>query len=247
VLAPAAQEIDPATVVAQATKLYIQRFAGQIEPIPRRYCVPREQFERRLKEIPAIALASGGASIYQIIHTDPVERLPAYATLLRELREVGGIAGAGLSKTRISPVARNVSEKLLDKLAISGGASAASTLVGGFAGTVISIGAAGIGVMLHEVGRKDIEAQLRNTLNASMDDMWHILVEDRGTGVMAGGYYLSSQIGNICPRSFTQPVTPESLLQEKPLPEPPPVRGEAIDDQAPGDHGNREGASGAGR
>lgn len=229
VLAPVAQEVDPETVRAQATKLYVRQLSEQLRPIARRYGIAQDQFERRLKDIPAIALAPPAAhtaSLYQIVYSEPIDNLPAYAALIRQGREAAANAGAGLSKKRISPVAQRVSEKLLDRLAISGGTSAASALVGGIAGTVISIGAAGIGVMLHEAERPNIEAQLRETLNAAMDDMWHILMEDPNTGMMAGIYYIADQIEKSTPQTFTQPVEPAGEAQERLLP-----------DEAPGENG----------
>lgn len=229
ILAPVAREVDPETVRAQATKLYVRQLSEQVRPIARRYGVPEDQFERRLKDIPAITLAPPAAhtaSLYQIVYSEPIDSLPAYAALLRQGREAAANAGAGLSKKRISPVAQRVSEKLLDRLAISGGTSAASALVGGIAGTVLSIGAAGVGVMLHEAERPNIEAQLRETLNAAMDDMWHILMEDPNTGMMAGIYYLAEQIEKSTPQTFTQPVESAGQAQERLLP-----------DEAPGDNG----------
>ncbi|MFZ2266757.1 MAG: hypothetical protein WAV95_04185 [Azonexus sp.] len=229
VLGPVATEVDPAAITAQATKHYVLRLAGQLQAIPGPYGIPVAQFEQRLKAIPVIALAPPAphdASLYQLVQADPLDSLPAYAALLRQIREAGGYADAGLSKTRISPVARRVSEELLNRLAITGGTSAVTTLIGGVAGTVISIGAAGVGVMLHEAKRGGIEAQLRETLNASMEDMWQILMEDSRTGVTAGIYYLSDRIGKSLPQTFTQPVRFEDMPQEIPLPELPPVQGE---------------------
>lgn len=236
VLAPVAKEVDPETIRAQASKLYIRHLSEQVQPIARRYGVPQDQFERRLKDIPAIALAppaAHNASLYQIVYSEQIDSLPAYAALLRQTREAAVNAGAGLSKKRISPVAKRVSEKVLDRLAISGGTSAASALVGGIAGTVISLGAAGVGVMLHEAGRADIETQLRETLNAAMDDMWHILMEDPNTGMMAGIYYLSEQIEKSTPQTFAQPVEPPGQAQETRLPDESPVAGETIDEMTP--------------
>lgn len=239
VLAPVAREIDPETIRAQATKLYIRHLGEQIQPIAQRYGVPQDQFERRLKDMPTIALgppAAHNASLYQLVYSTPIDSLPAYAALLKQVREATVNAGAGLSKKRISPVAKRVSEKLLDRLAISGGTSAASALVGGIAGTVISLGAAGIGVMLHEAGRADIETQLRETLNAAMDDMWHILMEDPNTGMMAGIYYLADQIEKSTPQTFAQPVEPAGLAHERLLPEESPAPGETIDEMTPEDN-----------
>lgn len=222
VLAPVAKEVTTEAVMAEATLLYLQHLGGHIPSIAGRYGIPQNQFERRLKEIPAIALApppAHNASIYEIVTTDQISALPAYKALIRQTREAGREAGVGLSKTRISPVAMQVSEKMVNRLAISGGTSAASGLVGGIAGAVISLGAAGFGAIFHESERKGIEAQLRETLSAAMDDMWHILMIDPNTGVTAGIYYVSGQIEKISPAVFLQPIMLEEPPQEIPLPD----------------------------
>ncbi|MBI2276462.1 MAG: hypothetical protein HYU74_03845 [Dechloromonas sp.] len=240
VLAPVAREVDPETVRAQATKLYLQQLSERVRPIAQRYGLPQDQFERRLDGIPAIALAppaAHNASLYRIVYSEQLDSLPAYAALLKQGREAGTKSGAGLSKKRISPVAQRVSEKLLDRLAISGGTSAASALIGGIAGTVISIGAAGIGVMLHEAERPEIEMQLRETLNAAMDDMWHILMDDPDTGVLAGPYYLAEQIEKSMPQTVAQPIEPGELPQERLLPDEPPAPEQIGDDEAPDENG----------
>ena len=229
---PVAKEIDPEAVRAQATKYYVQRLREALQPIPLLHDIPPDQFDRRLRAIPAIELApppAHNASLYQIVHADPLDSLPAYVALLEQAREAAGEAGAGLSETTISPVARQVSEKLLERLAISGGSSAISALVGGIAGSVISLGAASVGVMLHESAREATESMLRESLAAGMDEIWHSLMEDPDSSVMAGINYLSDQIEKCCPRTFAQPVEqvmpPEELL----LPEAPASQPETID------------------
>jgi hypothetical protein len=236
VLAPVAREVDPETVMAQATLHYIQNFGRHLQPMSRRYGIPQNLFERRLKDIPAIALGpppARNASLFEIVSTDQIITLPAYVALLQQVRDAGREAGVGLSKTRISPVAMRVSEKMQDRLAISGGTSAVSGLVGGIASTVISLGAVGVGVLLHESERKVIETQLRETLNESMEDMWHQLMNDPNTGVMAGTYYLADQIEKISPQVFMQPIKLENPPQEIPLPDKTPPHGEMIDGESP--------------
>lgn len=221
VLAPVAMEIDPGTVMAQATLRYVGDLGGHLPSIAQRHGIPQKQFDQHLKDIPAITLApppDRNASLYQLVTTDQLGTLPAYQALLRQSRETGRQA-AGLSKNRISPVAMRVSEKMQDRLAISGGTGAVSGLIGGVAGAVISLGAAGFGIALHESERKVIETELRETLNAAMDDMWHLLVNDPNTGVMAGIYYLAGQIEKITPQVVSQPIRQEDRLQEIPLPE----------------------------
>jgi len=197
VLQPVAREIDPDAVRAQATKLYLQLLGEQLRGIPRRHGVPPDQFDRRIRNIPAIELApppAHDASLYQIVRADPLASLPAYKALMTQIRKDAGGTGDGPSTATISLVARQASEKLLSRLAISGGASAASAAVGGVAGLVISLGAAGFGVIAHESERPEMEAQLRESLSTALDDMWRNLMEDPATGVMAGVYYIAEQI-----------------------------------------------------
>ena len=232
VLAPVAKEIDPAAVRAQATEYYIQRLRVALQPIPLLHGVPPDQFDRRLREIPAIELApppAHNASLYQIVHAEPLDSLPAYLALLAQARKAAGGAGAGLSETAISPVARRVSEKLLERLAISGGSSAISALVGGVAASVISLGAASVGVILYESTREATDSVLRESLAAGTDEIWHSLMEDPASSVMAGIDYLSDQIEKCCPRTFAQPVEPAMPPEELPLPEEPASQPETID------------------
>jgi hypothetical protein len=220
VLAPVAREVDPASVIGQATKLYIQRLRGQLQSIPARYGVPPVQFDWHLQNIPAIVLApppDHDASLYQIVYAEQIDGLPAYAALLRKIQEAQGDAGAGLSKSRISTLATRVSEEMMDRLAISGGTGAASALVGGIAGSIMSLGASVFGVIKHEADRTQIEMQLRETLNASMDDIWQILVESPSTGVTAGIQFLSDQIEKNPSQIFMQPVQLEQPPKEMPL------------------------------
>jgi hypothetical protein len=114
----------------------------------------------------------------------------------------------------------------MERLAVSGGASAAAAVVGGVAGAVISLGAAGIGAMTHEKERPEMEAQLRESLNAALDDMWHSLMEDPATGVMAAVDHIAGQVEGSLIRSLVRPVVLEPVPQDLPLPDEPPRQGE---------------------
>jgi hypothetical protein len=220
VLGPVAKEIDPDRVRAQATNLYVRLLGEQIQGIQQRYGVPVEQFDRRLKDIPAIALApppAHSASLYQIIHAEPIARLPAYVALIDHIRKDAGGAGAGPSDARISPVAKKASERLVAKLAASGGASAAAAVVGGVGGVIISLGALGFGAIGHENERPEMEAQLRESLNAALDDMWLGLMESPTTGVMAAVYHIAGQVEERFFQDLAQPLMFESIPREIPL------------------------------
>lgn len=226
VLEPVAKEISPDEIKGQATKLYIQGLREKLQDLPQRYGVPSNQFDRRTKDIPAIALgpySANNASLYQIVHADPITKLPAYVALINQICNAPGGAGLAPSDSRISPVAKRASEKLLDRLATGGGASAAAALVGGVAGVAISLGAAGYGAAKHEKDRPKMEAQLRENLNAALDDMYRELLEDPARGVMAGVHSVSGQIEGSLAKTFTQPVALELVPSGTPLPcEDPP-------------------------
>lgn len=241
VLAPVAAEVDPEAVRAQATQYYVQSLRSALQPIALLYDLPPEQFDRRLKAIPAIELtppATHNASLYQLLHAGKLDSLPAYAALLEQGHQAAIEAGAGLSTTRISPVARRVSEKLLERLAISGGASAISALIGGIAGSVITLGAASVGIMLHESARGPTEALLRENLTAGVEDIWHSLMEDPVSRVTAGIDYLSDQIEKCCPRTFGQPIELPGLLEQAPLTDEPDPQPETAEDGAVEENAN---------
>lgn len=222
VLAPVSTEIDPDLVRDQATRLYVQSLGGQLRAIPGRHGVPPDQFDRRIKEIPAISLApppAHSASLFQIVRADPLTGLPAYVALMAGLREAAWGAGYGPADDSLSPVAKQASEKLAARLATVGGASAAAAVVGGIPGVLISLGAAGFGVIAHEKERPEMERQVRESLNAALDGIWYVLTEDPATGVLAGVHYLSAEIDASFPKTFAEPVAVDELPQPIFLPD----------------------------
>lgn len=213
VLVPVAREIDPDAIREEATRRYVGALSEQLSGIPARYGLPRDPFERRLREIPAIAMApppASDVSLYQLIHADPLASLPAYTALSARIRQDAGAAGSGRLSAGISPMARRTGERLADRIAASGGASAASALLRGMAGMMISIGAAGFGAMAHEQERPALETLLRENLGAALDEMSSSLMEDRATGVMAGVYSISGQIEQGIPKVVVHPVRSEA-------------------------------------
>lgn len=238
VLAPVAKEIDPDVIREQTTEYYVQNLNKQLQEIQRRYGVPSDQFDRRIKDIFAIALAphpDHTASLYQLVHADPIARLPAYEALIAQIRKDAG--GTGPSEDRISPMAQQVSEKLAARLITSGGASAAAAVVGGIPGMIISLGAAGFGAIENERDRPKLEALIRENLNPALDDMWRDLMENPATGVMAAVYYLSKQIEESLAKTTPQPVEFEPVPQGIPRSDTIFIQDKNNDDEAPADNG----------
>ena len=233
VLAPVAREIDPDAVRTRTTVLYVQLLGEQVRGIQLRYGLPTDQFDRHLMTIAVIALAppqANNASLYQIVQADPLSELPAYLALNAMIRNAAGGLGGGALEMRISPAAKRVSETLVSRLAISGGASAASAVVGGVAGIAISLGATGFGMIAHENARPEMEKDLRENLDAALDDQWQNLMEDPDTGVMAEVNYISAQIEGGLAHTFTQPVAPEPELQALPLPDEQILQGDGTNE-----------------
>ncbi|WP_313953506.1 hypothetical protein [Accumulibacter sp.] len=197
VLEPVAAEIDPGEVMQQTTTLYVRLLVEQLQGLPRRYAIPAAQFEARLKAIPAIVPATAGAqsaTLLEVVETRPIVDLPAYAALLARIRETDGGPAAGPANDRISAVAERAAEQLMDRLALGGGASAAAAAAGGVAGLLISLGATTIGAIAYENDRPALQVQLRENLNAALDERWQTLVENPSTGVLAGAYHIARQV-----------------------------------------------------
>ncbi|MGH8435046.1 MAG: hypothetical protein ACRERX_11295 [Pseudomonas sp.] len=221
VLEPDAKEIDPDVIMEQTTIFYVQLLGEQLQVIPPRYGVPLDQFDRRLKDIPAIAMAppaAHSASLYEVLHADPIAKLPAYVALADRIRSASGGAGAGLSGSGLSSVAQRTSEKLADELVTSGAASIVSAVLPRVAGMVISLGVAGFTAIARESERPEVEVQLRENLSADFDEEWLDLMHNPDTGVLAGVYHLSGQIEGSLVNTVTLPVKFEPVPRVVPLP-----------------------------
>lgn len=195
VLEPVAEELDPGQIMQSSTRLYVLHLQHLVPGIGQRHGVPEEQFEQRLKAIPAITLAPG-ASLYQLLQADPPERLPAYSALLKRIRATPGGAGDWSTNPGISLVAQRTSARLVDDLTTSSAASAVSAMVGRAAGLGISLGVALFTAIAYADERADTETQLRKNLTAAFDEEWHELLRSPERGVLAGVQQLSGQIEN---------------------------------------------------
>lgn len=220
VLEPVAKELDPELIMAQTTRFYVQQLAERLQRIPQRYGVPQDQFDQRLKDIPAITLAppAARASLHQLVHADPLDRLPAYAALLARVRDSPGGAGAWLA-AGISSVAQQTGKTLETELTTRSVASSISAVLGRIAGAVLSLGVAGFSAIASENERPAMEAQLRKNLNAAFDEKWLDLLRNPDSGVLAGVYYLSGQIEAGLANSTRLPAQLEPLPRAIPQPD----------------------------
>lgn len=197
VLDPVSEKIDPEAVTAQATAYYIQLLGQQLPPIAQRYNIPSEQFDAHLNAIPAITLAppaTSNATLYQLTHTEPLAKMPAYLALIDQVHKAATGPDAGRPDAGISSVAIRSSEKLEASLAPRGAASAIAAAVGRVAGLMISVGMAGLGAITHQNERAEMEEQLRNSLYAALNEKKRSLIDSPEFGVLAGVYHVAGQI-----------------------------------------------------
>lgn len=214
VLEPVSRELDPDDIMEQTTRTYIQQLDERMQVIPQRFGVPGDQFAQHLQKIPAIEMAPPGhsASLYQVLKADPLEKLPAYASLMDRIRNSPNGAGAWTTDDGLSRITHDTSEQLESELATSGAASVVTSFMGRVAGPVLSLGFTGISAMLNEEERPDREATLRKSLNEAFDEEWLELMRNPEVGVMAGVIHLSGQVERGLTQTATQPI------QFQPLP-----------------------------
>lgn len=251
VLKPVSEKVDPDQVMEQATRYYIQQLGQQVRSLPQRHGVPADQFDRHIQGIPAISLgppAGRNASLYQLVHADRLDRLPAYEALLDRILKSPGRGKDWASDPGISSVAKKTSESLVNELATSGVTGAISSAVGGAAGMAISLGSAGISAILREKERPKMENRLRNNLRAAFQEDWLNLMRNHDNGVLAGVYHISGQVeGSLADsvaqpiryeppsRSTAAPIRREAQPPARSIPQPagPPVRYRMSDEGTP--------------
>ncbi|WPN49487.1 hypothetical protein [Pseudomonas sp. P8_241] len=201
VLAPVALEIDPDAILGNASAFYVDILKEELQKISKRHGVPMAQLNGRIQKVPAIALgppAARNASLYQVMRTEPLNTLPAYAALIDKIHKAGGSKGVDSTDTAMAPVAKRASQQIEAEMAPRGAASAVAAAAGKLAGGLITVGVAGIRAIIRANDRPDSEALIRSSLGNTFDKAWTKLVQNPTSGVMAGTLYMAGQIeGNL--------------------------------------------------
>ena len=199
VLEPVSSFVDPYIVMQETTAGYLRDLKERLDPLPFDFRIPVDAFNQHVNAIPAIvvpAVPLQDASLYEVMQATDLSALPAYETLLQQITAVSGAAGPTPSPDRLQAVTRRAVTQLAGSLPLRGSATAASAIVGGFFGVLISAGAVTWSVVEHDQDKPGIEAQLRKNLDAALDLMWQSLLEDQQGGVTAVVHHMSTQIEN---------------------------------------------------
>jgi hypothetical protein len=211
VLEPVSSFVDPYTVMEHATVSYLRELKDALDPLPARYRIPVAAFNQHLEAIPAIAgteVPLQDASLYEVLQAADLSDVAGYEALLAQIAAVNGSDTPAPSADRLQVVARRAVNKLLGTLTVRGGATAASTIVGGFWGMLISTGSAVWGAVEYENDKPAMEAQLRENLGAALGVMWQDLMEDEHAGVMAMVHHMSTQIEAAVFQPVQAPLSP---------------------------------------
>ena len=214
VLEPVSSFVDPYIVMEETTAGYLRELNALLDPLPLEYRIAVAAFDQHLDTIPAIvvlAVPLQDASLYEVLQADDLSAVPAYATLQEQIAAINGADDLTPSEDRLHSVARRAVTKLVGTLALRGGATAASTLVGGFWGVLISAGASALAALEHNNDMPVMEAQLRENLDEALDVMWKALVEDPHGGVTAVVHHMSAQVEQAVFHPQQAPLPPYIL------------------------------------
>ncbi len=220
VLEPVSSFVDPHTVMEHATADYLRELKGAVTPLQASYNIPAELFRQHLEAIPAIegnGVPLQGASLYEVLQDADLSDVAGYESLLAQIAAVNGSITPTPSADRLQVVARRAIEKLLGTLTVRGGAAAASAIVGGFWGMLISTGSAVWGAVEYNNDKPVMETQLRENLDAAMEVMWQDLVEDQDGGVTAVVHHMSTRIEDALFQSVQESLSPHVLQPPVPL------------------------------
>ena len=197
VLEPVSGFVDLRAVMEETTNHYRLELKGRVMPLSFEYGIPVDTFNQHLDTLPAIVSATAppqNASLREVLQAADLSALPAYGTLRMRIYAVNGNADPAVSPDKLDQVASRAVTKLVGTLPLRVGATAASTLVGGFWGLMISAGSAAWSIAEHEQDKQAMEMQLRGNLDAALELMWQDLLEDKRSGVVAVVEHMSEQI-----------------------------------------------------
>lgn len=213
VLEPVRGFVDPRAVMGDSTAAYLRELKDRLEPLPFEYHIPLAAFNQHLETVPAIVVLTvpqQEASLYEVLQAIDLSAVPAYEALLRQLAASNGGIGLTASVDGLDRVAGRAVTELIEPMALRGGATAASFIVGGFWGALISAGATAWSMTEYELDKPVMVAQLRDNLDAMLDIMWQELVEDSRGGVTAVVQHLGTQIEQAVFHPRQLPQTPYS-------------------------------------
>ena len=197
VLEPVSSYVDPYVVMVDTSSIYLREFKCLLDELPREYHIPEPAFGKHLESIPAIVVQEESipdVSLYDALQTGDITGFPAFKALLSHVPAKGSVDKHAPLTDRLHIIARRAVTELADSLALRGGTTAASTMIGGIWGVVISAGATIWDVNKHDHNKLELEAQLYDNLDAALDLMWQGLVEDKESGVMALVHHISTQV-----------------------------------------------------
>ena len=212
VLEPAGIPSDPHTITERAAALFVRLLSEQLQCIPKIHSVSLRSLQQKLERVPLITLSgtrSGTVSLLQVFEQDHLDEVPAYDALLAHADSVAGQESSSPQKESLQVVAEDTVARLVAQLPVRAGGSATGLVIGEALGMFIAAGVAAWSAISHDQERPEIESQLRQALDAGLEDMWQRLMEDPELGVLYPVNHMSQQIEMaIFPENKPVPVMP---------------------------------------
>jgi hypothetical protein len=196
VLEPVREEIDPDKVMDEAASAYVDTLRDDIQGLHDQYRLPPAQLHERLDHIPAIVPDTDrgkGTSLYQLLQSRDITRVPAYMVLVGSIRSAGGTVSFKPLNDRFVLVASSIAEKAQRRLAGRGAATAASAALGGV-GMVLGIGVTMWSALEHAKALPALETEIRQQLRAGLDSVWSEASADLDNTVLGPVHHISSNI-----------------------------------------------------
>jgi hypothetical protein len=197
VLEPAGAPSDPQGITEQTTALYVQLLSRQLQYIPKVYAVSPQSLKQKLEQIPLITLSGdklNNISLSFLLERNNLAGVAAYEALLAHADSKATNKRLSPGKEPLQVVVEDTVARLVADLPVRAGGSAVALLVGESLGLFISAGVTAWSINSHDQKKPGIELQLRQALNAGLDDMWERLMKNPRLGVMFAVNHMSQQI-----------------------------------------------------
>lgn len=212
VLMPAGAEADPRTITKQAADLYVRLLSMQLRCLPEMHAATPRSLLQRLDTIPLIALpgtTTGNATLSQVFESNNLDGTPAYDALITQASSLTSLELLSPADERLQVVTEQTVERLLAELPVRAGGGVAATVIGEALGLFVSAGVAAWSANRHDQQKPAIESQLKEVLEAGLNDVWKILMEDPDLGVLFPVNHMTQQVETgLFPPGEPYPMAP---------------------------------------
>ena len=212
VLEPAGRESDPRTISRKYAAEYVRLLSAQMAYLPDHHAISRPSLTKMMQRIPLIAgneTLSMSIPLSTLLMRSDLTGMPAYEALFDDQGSPDDGEKVSLENGQLKGVAEDTVARLVAELPVRAGSGTAALIVGEAVGLFISAGVTAWSAMSHERDKPEIESQLRAALDAGLEKMWRLLMEDPERGVLSPVNTMNRQLETaLFPISEPEPAMP---------------------------------------